>query len=96
MNQITVEQLSDDQKKKLKIPSVPQNISGWAVWECAPSTFDWHYDSPEKAYLYEGQVKVKTKDGDVTFGAGDFVTFPQGLSCSWQVLKHVRKVYRFN
>ncbi len=26
---------------------------------------------------------METKDGKVEFGAGDFVTFPAGLSCVW-------------
>ena len=57
--------------------------------------FDRHYDQLEKAHLYEGKVKVKTPSQEVDIKAGDFVVFPKGLSCSWQVLEKVRKVYKF-
>jgi hypothetical protein len=38
---------------------------------------------------------VETEGGAVTeFAAGDFVTFPKGMSCRWKVLEPVRKHYR--
>ena len=67
----------------------------WPIWEKEPSTFDWTYDEKETCYFLEGDVTVKTKDGEVTFGKGDLVTFPQALSCTWHVKKSVRKHYRF-
>jgi len=70
-------------------------VSGWPIWECDPSTFDWYYDQPETCYILEGDVTVKTDDGEVHFGAGDLVVFPKGLKCVWQVAKKVRKHYRF-
>lgn len=71
------------------------NVKSWPIWTKEPSTFDWHYDDQETCYFLEGEVTVKTKEGTVTFGKGDLVTFPQGLSCTWQVKKSVRKHYRF-
>ncbi len=66
------------------------------VWECPPSTFDWYYDTRETCYVLEGQVEVATADGQkVEFGAGDLVTFPQGLKCTWTVKQPIRKHYRF-
>jgi len=39
---------------------------------------------------------VATKDGRrVELGAGDLVTFPVGLSCTWEVKEPVRKRYNF-
>ena len=39
---------------------------------------------------------LRDKTGEtVSFGKGDLVTFPQGLSCTWQVKKNVRKHYKF-
>jgi uncharacterized cupin superfamily protein len=32
----------------------------------------------------------------VEFGQGDLVIFPRGLSCTWKVLKTVRKHYDFS
>jgi len=92
---ITVQRLSDAQKKELNIPPQPVAQDGWNVWECGPSAFPWHYDQTEKCFLYEGDVKVITDDGEVTFKAGDFVMFPAGLSCRWEVHQKVRKVYKF-
>ena len=71
-------------------------MENWPVWQKEESTFDWHYDEPEICYLTDGEVTVKTADGEaVDFAAGDLVTFPQGLSCVWNIRKAVRKHYRF-
>lgn len=70
-------------------------VTKWGTWGCEPSTFDWHYDEKETCYLLEGEVTVKADNQEVTFGKGDLVTFPQGLSCVWEVHKAVRKHYKF-
>ena len=95
MSKIKIEKLNEQQKKALNIPDSPKAQAPWSVWECAPSEFDWHYDRLEKAYVYEGRVKVKTPAEEVEIKAGDFVTFPKGLGCSWQVIEKIRKVYTF-
>ena len=71
-------------------------VFSWPIWEKEVSCFDWHYDQTEVCYLLEGRVVVKTKDGEsIEFGAGDLVTFPQGLSCTWDIKEPVRKHYNF-
>lgn len=70
-------------------------VTKWSTWGCEASTFDWHYDEKETCYLLEGEVTVKTDTQEVTFGKGDLVTFPQGLSCVWEVHKPVQKQYKF-
>ncbi len=71
-------------------------VENWSPWSCDVSTFDWEYDCDETAYLYEGRVKVVTRDGEeVEIKAGDLVKFPKGLKCTWHVLEPVRKVFRF-
>ena len=95
MTRIKVEHLTDEQKKHLKIPDKPRSEHGWTVWECGPTAFEWHYDEKEKAYIYEGEVKVITPKGVLTIKGGDYVTFPVGMKCRWEVHKKVRKVYRF-
>jgi uncharacterized cupin superfamily protein len=65
------------------------------VWECEASEFDWHYDSEEVCLLIEGEVTVTYDDRSISFGAGDYVTFPKGLSCVWKVSKPVKKHYIF-
>lgn len=71
-------------------------VLDWPIWTKEVSRFDWHYDSVEECYLLEGEVTVEPKEGEkVNFGKGDFVTFPKGLSCVWEIKKPVRKHYNF-
>ncbi len=78
-------------RKKLE----EMGVFGWPIWEKEPSRFDWYYDSKESCYLLEGKVKVETEDGNkVEFGAGDFVVFPEGLKCIWEISEKVKKHYR--
>lgn len=73
-----------------------KGVSSWPIWEKKISRFDWRYDSTEECYLIEGEVVVETEDGEqVKFGKGDFVTFPKGLSCIWDVKVPVKKHYNF-
>jgi uncharacterized cupin superfamily protein len=73
-----------------------KGVSSWPIWEKEISRFDWHYDATEECYLLEGRVVVEKEDGEkVEFGKGDFVTFPQGLSCVWDVKEPVKKHYNF-
>ena len=71
-------------------------VHSWPIWEKEASEFPWHYDEREVCYLLEGDVVVTPEGGDaVDFGKGDLVTFPEGMSCTWKILKDVRKHYRF-
>ncbi len=71
-----------------------RGVLSWPIWEKEVSRFDWYYDSIEECYLLEGKVVVETEDGEkVEFGKGDFVTFPKGLSCTWDIKEPVRKHY---
>jgi uncharacterized cupin superfamily protein len=73
-----------------------RGVSSWPIWEKEVSRFDWHYDATEECYLLEGRVVVEKEDGEkVEFGKGDFVTFPEGLSCVWDVKEPVKKHYNF-
>lgn len=74
-----------------------QSVSSWPIWEKEASRFDWHYDSNEECYLLEGKVTVESQSGEkVEFGKGDFVRFPKGLSCVWEIHEPVKKHYRFS
>ena len=71
-------------------------VKDWPIWEKEVSEFPWHYDEPETCYFLEGDVEVAPEGGKpVQIGKGDLVTFPQGMSCTWKVLKPVRKHYKF-
>jgi len=95
MQNIIIQRLTSEKKKELGLPDNCENNGIWSVWECEPSSFDWHYDSEEVAYIFEGKVKIKTNEEEVEIKAGDFVTFPSGLSCSWTIEEKIRKVYMF-
>ena len=69
-----------------------EGVMSWPIWEKEISRFDWHYDQAEDCYLLEGKVVVEADDGGkVEFGKGDFVTFPKGLSCIWEIKEPVKK-----
>ncbi len=71
-------------------------VKSWPIWEKEVSEFPWFYDEPETCYFLEGDVIVTPEKGDpVRVKKGDLVTFPQGMSCTWKVMKPVRKHYRF-
>ena len=83
-------------KKPEKDEMIQSGVTSWPIWEKGISRFDWYYDSTEECYLLEGSVEVTTEQGEkVAFGKGDFVTFPKGLSCTWDIKVPVRKHYNF-
>ena len=72
------------------------NVKEWPVWEKEESEFPWFYDEPEMCYILEGDVTVTPEKGlPVSFGKGDLVTFPEGLRCTWNIRKAIRKHYKF-
>jgi len=90
MNEIKVEHNpSEDRLNELGVPD-------WPVWTKEASEFPWHYDERERCYFLEGDVVVTPEGGEpIEMGKGDFVTFPQGVSCTWKIRKDVRKHYAF-
>jgi uncharacterized cupin superfamily protein len=88
MKKVIIEKLSEDEIRK-------REIRQWPVWEKEVSRFDWEYDSDEECLIIEGEVIVKTTEGDHHIKAGDFVTFKNGLKCVWEVKKAIRKHYNF-
>jgi len=72
-----------------------KTMQSYPIWECGVSEFDWYYDSEEICLLINGKVTVTYDGGSVSFGAGDYVTFPKGLSCVWKVFEPVKKFYVF-
>ncbi|RKD31951.1 cupin domain-containing protein [Thermohalobacter berrensis] len=89
MDKIKTRKLSLEEAKKLGIDS-------WDTWECEPDTFDWEYAEQETAYVFEGDVIVKTGEQTVHITGGMLVSFPKGLKCTWEVREKIRKVYTFN
>ena len=72
------------------------SVFSWPIWTKEVSTFPWTYDSEETCFFLEGEVVVTPRDGrPVHMGAGDLVTFPVGMSCTWEIRQAVRKHYNF-
>lgn len=87
--EIKVEKLSEEMMNEL-------DVRNWLIWEKGVSRFDWHYDDTEVCYIIQGEVIVETKDGKkVEIKQGDFVTFPKGLSCVWNIKKPIKKHFNF-
>ena len=74
------------------------DVNNWPTWTKEVSTFPWSYNSQEIAYIVEGEVTITPKNGGnaISFGVGDLVTFPAGLSCIWHIKKPLRKHYQFS
>ncbi|HZV98908.1 MAG TPA: cupin domain-containing protein [Methylophilaceae bacterium] len=90
MSAITVEHAPDDIRLR------ELGVTRWPTWSKEVSSFPWTYGEREIAYVLEGEVVVTPDGGQpVAFGAGDLVTFPAGMSCTWDVRKPLRKHYRF-
>lgn len=71
-------------------------VSDWPVWSKEASTFPWTYEGTETCYFLAGDVVVTPDGGEpVRMGKGDLVTFPDGMSCTWEILSDVVKHYRF-
>lgn len=90
MADIKITKLSKDELKNM-------GVFSWPTWEKEASTFPWHYDSKETCYILEGKVKVTPGNGEsVEFEAGDFVEFPEGMDCTWEINTTVKKHYKFD
>jgi len=90
MSQIKVEKEPDE--KRLG----DLGVRRWEIWTKEISEFPWSYDTAETCFFLEGRVVVTPEGGaPVEIGAGDLVTFPRGLACTWKVLSPVRKHYLF-
>lgn len=71
-------------------------VFDWPVWEKGISRFDWNYDTREACYITAGTVTVTPADGvPVTLTAGDYVIFPAGMSCVWDIANPISKHYQF-
>jgi uncharacterized protein len=89
MADIVVKKLTDEELEVLGVLS-------WPIWEKEASSFPWSYSDKESCLILDGKVTV-TPDGGapVSFGTGDFVVFPAGMSCTWEIIEDVRKHYKF-
>ncbi len=83
-------QPSEERLNQLKVFS-------WPIWTKEVSEFPWTYDSQETCYFLAGEVIVTPDRGQpVQVVKGDLVTFPAGMSCTWNIKSDVRKHYQFD
>ena len=69
-------------------------VFDWPIWSKEESEFPWNYNTREICYIIEGTAEVTANDGTkYLFGKGDLVTFTSGFSCTWKILKSIRKYY---
>ena len=74
-----------------------RGVFHWGIWEKEVSQFPWTYDAEEVCYLLEGEAEVTPEGGQsVMIKAGDFVTFPAGMSCYWKISSPIKKHFNFN
>jgi len=73
-----------------------QGVYEWPIWKKEASKFPWTYDRTEICYFLRGRVIVTPDGGEPQeFKRGDYVTFPAGMSCTWEILEDVEKHYTF-
>ena len=71
------------------------NVSKWPTWQKEVSVFDWTFPEQEIAYIVEGECVITPTGGTpVKFGKGDLVTFPAGMTASWEVKQPLHKHYK--
>lgn len=70
-------------------------IGNWPIWEKEVSRFQYTYDETEECYFLEGSVTIEFGNEKLEIEPFDFVVFPSGLECIWDIKKNVKKHYRF-
>ncbi len=88
MNTVTI-------SKPIRAELEAKGVINWPVWEKEVSRFDWYYDHEEHCYILEGHFVVETDTNNYEVNPGDYVVFPKGLQCIWDIKAPVRKHYRF-
>lgn len=85
------------EKKPTKAHLEALGVSKWPTWEKEVSVFPWVFPEEEIAYILEGECVITPEGGEpVRFGKGDLVTFPAGMSASWEVKKPLHKHYHLD
>ena len=70
-------------------------IFDWPIWTKEVSEFPWTYSEEETCYFLEGEVVVTPVGEDpVEMKKGDLVSFPEGMSCTWNIRQNVKKHYK--
>lgn len=66
-------------------------VFNWPVTEHEEDKFDWFYDKTEHCYIVEGLATIVTEFDLFTVKPGDYLIFPAGLECVWDVHSKIKK-----
>jgi len=88
MKKVVIEKLTDEVVNS-------RGIKKWPIWEKEISRFDWKYEGDEECLILEGKFTVETDEGNFLIQPGDFVTFKNGLKCTWDIQSPIKKHYNF-
>jgi uncharacterized cupin superfamily protein len=81
---IDVDQLDLEELKELGVEKWPIAVHDEEKFEC-------FYNKTEQCYIIAGEATIVTEFESITVKAGDFITFPAGLECIWDVDSRIRK-----
>lgn len=71
-------------------------VYDWPIRRKEASSFPWTYQQQETCYILRGKFTVTPDGGEPqSFKRGDLITFPKGLSCTWDIEKDVEKHYDY-
>ena len=90
MKKIVVRKLGHDELHE-------SGVFSWPVWEKEVSKFPWIYSEEEACYIIEGKATVTPACGGeaVTVESGDYVVFPAGMECTWEIIEDIKKHFNF-
>ncbi|MBU0980768.1 MAG: cupin domain-containing protein [Nanoarchaeota archaeon] len=84
-------------KPKIREPTEEERetAESWPIWEKERSTFPWSYEDKETCLIIEGKAVIQSDAGESKLKAGDWVIFPKGLECEWDIKEKIKKHYKF-
>ncbi len=83
---IEVDQLDLEDIKELGVKS-------WPTMEYDEEKFEVFYDKTEQCYIVSGEATIVSEFESITVKPGDFLTFPAGLECVWDVDSRIKKYF---
>ena len=74
---------------------IQHGIKSWPIWHSEPRTFTRQYDKKEICLILQGNATLITKENNIYHvKAGDLVTLPKKLFCTWTINKTISKHFR--
>ncbi len=70
-------------------------VFDWPVREHDEDKFDWYFEKTEHCYIIEGVADIVSEFDTIMVKPGDYLIFPAGLECVWDVRSKIRAHYSF-